>query len=47
VVRHFFDALGRHAPPAKDVGEKGADVVAMLGAAERDEEDGIEGVWHW
>ena len=42
VMRDFFDALRRHASSAQDVGQERTDVVEPLGAAEGDDEDGVE-----
>ena len=45
VVRDFLDPLWRNAPPAQDVCEKWADVVAALGTTESDDEDCVEQQW--
>ena len=42
VMGNFFDALWRHASAAQDISQEWADVVEPLGAAEGDEEDGVE-----
>ena len=43
VASHFLDTLGADAPAAENIGEKRADVIEPLRAAERDDENGIEG----
>ena len=42
VMCDFFDALGRNATPAQDVREERSDVSWSLGAAERDQQHGVE-----
>src|SRR5207253_5427380 len=43
VARHLLEALGRDAPPARDDLEEGSDLVGRRGAAERDQEDRVDG----
>ena len=43
VARYVLDTLRRYAPVAQDIGQKRSDVFEPFGAAERDDEDGIEG----
>src|SRR5207253_1959947 len=43
VARHLLEALGRDAPPARDDLEEGSELVGRRGAAERDQEDRVDG----
>ena len=43
VMGDFFDTLRRNAAAAQDVGEERFDVSWSLGAAERDQQHGVEG----
>ena len=42
MLGHFLHALGRNALAAKDILEKGRDVLASLGTAERNQKEGVE-----